>query len=520
MTLSIRARLLIGMVALVSIGLTAAAVVTYEEQRSFLLDRVQQQAQAALVPVGFRLTGQRRGGFGVGEPKPGSGGPAALLAAEARRERKHLPGTPLRAALPPGTFGALLSPTGRVLRRQVFSYGEQAPPEPSLPRHPQLSKPGAPLAMFDLRSSGGTRWRAAAFAIGSEVAVVAIPLTEVEATLGRLVTVELLVGVGVILALVVLGWAVIRLGLRPLERIGRVASEIAGGDLSRRVRPAEGRTEVGRLGSSLNEMLAQIERAFADRSSSEKRLRQFIADASHELRTPLQAIRGYAELFRLGATDDPETLERAMSRIESEAARMGVLVDDLLLLASLDQAPERAPVAVDLAALADQAAQDARVLAPERELTVALRRPAVVLGDADRLRQMVGNLLRNAIIHTPAGSPIELRVTTGENGRVELRVRDHGSGLPPGAGDQVFERFWRAESGRSRGRGGAGLGLAIVRAVATAHGGEVAAANAPGGGAEFTVSLPAFLVEKAPAPGDSQESLSVLTSSSYLPSAQ
>ena len=519
MNTSIRARLLVGMVALVSIGLTAAAVVTYEEQRSFLLDRVQQQAQAALGPVAFRLASSSgRLAGDRADPAAQSG----LLTASARRALRRLPGSPPRADLPPGTFGALLSPAGTVLKRQVFTYGEQGPPEPTLPRHPPLSKRGSRLQMFPVRSSDGTRWRAAAFALpGGEIAVVAIPLTEVEATLGRLVTVELLVGVGVIAALVALGWAVIRLGLRPLGRIGRVASEIAGGDLSRRVQPAGGRTEVGRLGTSLNEMLAQIERAFADRSASEERLRRFIADASHELRTPLQAIRGYAELFRLGATDDRETLARAMSRIESEAARMGVLVDDLLVLAALDQAPEPAPVPVDLAALADQTAQDARVLAPDRELSVDLHRPAIVLGDSDRLRQMLVNLLRNAIIHTPAGTPIELSlVTAGDDRRVELSVRDHGPGLPPDGADQVFERFWRAEGGRSRGRGGAGLGLAIVRAVATAHGGEVAAMNAADGGAEFTVWLPAAPAERAAAPVDSQENLSLLSSSSYLRGSQ
>ncbi len=500
--MSIRARLLVGMVALVAAGLAAAAVVTYEEQRSFLMDRVDQQVKAAIVPVAVRL-----GIDSVRTSDPARRAHHRLLSQPERLTIRRLLGPPPRTNLPPGTFGALLTSSGAVLRRQVFSYGQQASQGPALPRQPPLSRPGLPLRMFAIDSAGGGRWRAAAFGFGADTAIVAVPLSETDATLRRLVTVELLVGLGVIAALVVLGWVVIRLGLRPLERIGRVASEIAGGDLSRRVAPSGGRTEVGRLGSSLNEMLGQIEQAFADRRSSEERLRRFIADASHELRTPLQTIRGYAELFRIGAASDADTLERAMARIEAEATRMGVLVDDLLVLASLDHATERPWATVDLALLAEQAVEDARVLAPDRELTGDVRRPAAVLGDADRLGQMIGNLLRNAIIHTPAGTAIELSVK-GDGDRVRLLVRDHGQGLPAGVGEQVFERFWRADPGRSRGRGGTGLGLAIVRAVALAHGGGVSATDAPGGGAAFAVWLPA-------AASKSQESLSVLSEGSY-----
>jgi two-component system, OmpR family, sensor kinase len=335
-----------------------------------------------------------------------------------------------------------------------------------------------------------------------------VPLREVDDTLHRLVIVEALVGAGVIVALVLLGWVVIRIGLRPLERIGRVASEIAGGDLSRRVAPSDQRTEVGRLGRSLNEMLGQIEQAFSDRRESEDRLRRFLADASHELRTPLASIRGYAELFRIGAADDPATLERAMTRIEAEAARMGVLVEDLLVLAAMDQEPDRQRLPVDLRELAEHAAQDTRVLAPERDVVVSAQEPVAVLGDADQLRQLVSNLMRNAVTHTPPGTRIELSVTS-EHDRAHIQVRDRGPGLPPGAGDQLFDRFWRTEGGRSRGRGGAGLGLAIVQAVARAHGGSVTAGNAADGGAVFDVMLPLTRP-----PQTSQQNLSVLTSDS------
>ena len=397
-----------------------------------------------------------------------------------------------------------------MLRRRVFSYGGTAPPTPKLPTRLPLSRSGTALRIVTVRAGGGSdpRYRAAAFAIGGDTVIVAVPLREVDDTLHRLVVVEALVGAGVIVALVLLGWVVIRLGLRPLVRIGRVASEIAGGDLSRRVTPSDQRTEVGRLGLSLNEMLVQIEQAFSDRRASEDRLRRFLADASHELRTPLASIRGYAELFRIGAVDDPATLERAMGRIEAEATRMGVLVEDLLVLSALDQEPNRPRGPVDLAELAEQAGQDTRVLAPDREIAVTTDGSIVVLGDADQLRQLVSNLMRNAVIHTPEGTPIELTVTA-DDARARIRVRDHGAGVPGDGGEQLFERFWRAEGGRSRGRGGAGLGLAIVQAIAHAHGGTVAAANAPDGGAVFDVLLPRTAV-----PATSQESLSVLTSDS------
>ncbi|HEX3976984.1 MAG TPA: HAMP domain-containing sensor histidine kinase [Solirubrobacteraceae bacterium] len=505
--MSLRTRLLVGMVVLVAAGLTVAAGITYEEQRSFLLDRVDQQVQSGLVPVAFELRlpgirptrapGARRFPFAglLGRRAPGIG----------------------PASLPPGTFGELIGPGSKVLRQRTFTYGEPAPAPPKLPAHPPLSHAGRPLKLFTVHASRGPdiRYRAADFAVeGGNTVVVAVSLRETDDTLHRLVVVEGLVGGGVIVALVLLGWGVIRIGLLPLERIGRVASEIARGDLSRRVSPSDQRTEVGRLGRSLNEMLGQIEQAFRARRQSEDQLRRFLADASHELRTPLASIRGYAELFRLGAADDPATLERAMARIEAEATRMGVLVEDLLSLAALDQAPERPRVPVDLGELAAHATEDARVTAPDRTVRLSVDDPATtVMGDPGQLGQLLANLMRNAAIHTPAGTTIEVEIRR-EGGRAVLEVRDHGPGVPDDAGNQLFERFWRTEGGRSRGKGGAGLGLAIVKAIAVAHGGSVRADNvaaADGGGAVFQVSLPAL----APA-GPSQQSLSLLTPDSYL----
>jgi two-component system OmpR family sensor kinase len=240
-------------------------------------------------------------------------------------------------------------------------------------------------------------------------------------------------------------------------------------------------------------MLDRLEQAFSQRQASEDRLRRFLADASHELRTPLASIRGYAELFRMGAAREPADVEKAMRRIEEEAARMGVLVEDLLILARLDEIAEAPYSDVDLAALAGDAVDDARATAPDRVIALdADGEPGAttVLGDAHQLRQVLGNLLRNALVHTPAGTPVEVAVAADDGG-VRLAVRDHGPGLPNDDPDALFERFWRAEGGRERGKAGAGLGLAIVAAIVDAHGGRVAAGNAPGGGALFAVELPA-----------------------------
>jgi two-component system OmpR family sensor kinase len=472
--LSLRARLLIGLVALVAVGLGVAAIVTYEEQRSFLLTRVDQQVANARLPVSVTL--------GLVHP----GASTSRRVGRARQAPSSFQTS--------GTYAALLNSSGKVIEHHAFSpYGARAPSPPALPAKPPISRFNSRrphLITLDSKSGSGLQYRAAAFAMpGRRVLVIAVPLSEVDQTLQRLIVVEALVGAGVILALTALGWVVIQLGLRPLQRMGRVANEIAHGDLARRVSPDDPRTEVGRLGASLNQMLVQIEQAFAARGESEDRLRRFLSDASHELRTPLASIRGYAELFRLGAANKPEELERVMGRIEAEAARMGVLVENLLLLARLDELPELRLVPVDLREFAEHAAQDTRAVAPERDVRLTAGGPVELLADPEQLRQVLANLTRNAVIHTPAETAIEIDARR-EGDLAVLEVRDHGPGLPLDVGDQVFDRFWRTEGGRSRGRDGAGLGLAIVKAIVQAHHGEVHAGNAPGGGALFRVTLP------------------------------
>ena len=328
-------------------------------------------------------------------------------------------------------------------------------------------------------------------------------LGDVQRTVGRLVLVQVVLGVvGPRSCSACSVTYVVRRSLRPLDEIEQVAEDIAAGDLSRRVPEPDERTEVGRLAGALNGMLARIERAIGEREAaaaaaqdSEERMRRFVADASHELRTPLTSIRGFAELHRQGAVPAGEEADRVMGRIESEARRMNVLVEDLLQLARLDQSRPLTFVPVDLVPLVVDAAYDARAVAPDREFRVETGGAphAVVLGDEIRLRQVLGNLVQNAITHTPAGTPVGVRLST-RPGEIVVEVADHGPGLTEAQAARVFERFYRADPARSRLAGGSGLGLAIVHAIVVAHRGRVEVAPTPGGGATFRVVLPTPLV--------------------------
>jgi two-component system OmpR family sensor kinase len=321
---------------------------------------------------------------------------------------------------------------------------------------------------------------------------VAIPLFEVDQTLKRLVVGEVVVSLVVLGVVAALALWLVRVGLRPLTGIGETAGAIAAGDLSRRVDPANERTEVGRLGLALNAMLAQIEAAFEERRASEERLRRFIADASHELRTPLTSIRGYAELFHRGARSRPKDLAKTMERIEAESARMGVLVDDLLLLARLDQGRPLLREEVDLTGVVTEAIESARAIEPDRPIELEAAGPARVIGDEARLRQVMDNLLDNVRVHTPAATPVRVAVASSPD-HVAISVTDEGPGLSPDVAGRVFERFYRGDPARSRETGGVGLGLSIVSAIVEAHGGSVSVgASAEGPGVRFEVRLPAL----------------------------
>jgi two-component system OmpR family sensor kinase len=464
--MSMRLRLLLAISGFVLVGLLIAGLATYVLLRSFLLDRVDAQLYAARGPVVQRL---QEGGM------PPPGGP---------------PNGTTDQLLPPGTMGEAFR-DGRPIAQPVWllDQGQVHPPAPALPT-PIGATPTGRIFTTGAEGAPSFHYRVLAQSFPSgAVLVVGIPLTDVGDVLNRLLTVEALVAAGVLLGLAALSLWTVRRELRPLERIEETAGAIAAGDLSRRVDVVDPRTEVGRLGLSLNAMLAQIERAFDERRASESRLRRFLADASHELRTPLTSIRGYAELFRRGAGARPEDLATSMRRIEEEAARMGVMVDDLLLLARLDQGRPMELTAVDLSSIASDAVADARTVHAGRQISVDAPDRLEVSGDEARLREVVANLLSNALEYTDGAIDVSVRA---EDGSALLEVADHGPGLTEEQRTHIFEPFYRADPARTRRKSGAGLGLSIVSAILEAHGGAITIVETDGGGATFRVTLPSI----------------------------
>jgi two-component system OmpR family sensor kinase len=446
------------------------AFATYHFLSSFLVDRVDDQLEAATGPA------------------------AAELARTAPRHREgdH------ESFLPDGSYAALVDARGRVRREARLAFDQGAPRPEIRGELIRSQTPGAePKLTTAPAVSGQTEYRLIAERLGDEgTVVVALPLTEVRATQRRLLLIGGVVSGLVIVAIGVAAYWLTRRELRPLERMAERSGAIAAGDLSQRVEPDDPRTEVGRLGGALNAMLAEIERAFAElerafaeRVAAEERLREFVADASHELRTPVTSIRGYAELFRRGAGDRPADLANVMRRIEEAGERMGELVEELLLLAQLDQGLplERQPV--DVSAVVAAAVDAARAADPERPIDVDSQSPLAVLGTESRIRQVVDNLLTNARVHTPAGTPVHVRLAA-EDGKAVLEVADEGPGVPAEEADRIFERFYRTDRSRTRNQGGVGLGLAIVRSVVEAHGGAIGYHAHPGGGSVFHTVLP------------------------------
>jgi two-component system OmpR family sensor kinase len=335
------------------------------------------------------------------------------------------------------------------------------------------------------------------------VVALGLSLSEADATWKRLVVVEVVVVATVMVALGLLAHWLVRASLRPLDHMAETADRIAEGDLSQRVDDDDTRTEVGRLGHAFNTMVEAIEAAFAQRQQSEDRLRRFVADASHELRTPLTSIRGYAELYRRGAAEEPEELALILRRIEEESERMAVLVEDLMLLARLDQGRPLEQAHLSLSRVVADAVADARAVQPERPISLDDPPDVEVVGDEGRLRQVVGNLLANALTHTPAETPVDLTLER-RGDMCRLAVIDHGVGIPPADVDRMFERFARLDTSRARkqkpgvspsravrgGGTGTGLGLPIARAIVNAHHGELRHEPTPGGGTTFVVILP------------------------------
>ena len=458
-----RVRLIALLVSLLLVALMLTGITTSVLMRRQLMDSTDRDLRVAAVPTAAQVLNQYRG----------------------HRAEEGIP----------TNYTVKFMQTDGSLFLEVSPIGEQL--RPNIPN----------LALNDRRLAGGAftvssvkgemRWRVlpGAFADGSGTFAVAVPLRGVDTTVQRMLDFTVLIGLVVIASCALIGWYGVRRAFRPLTQIEDTAAAIAAGDLTRRIPEPAAQDEVASLSRSLNAMLSQIEQSFAVREASEERMRQFVADASHELRTPLAAVRGYAELYRQGAVTRPEDITSTMRRIEDESIRMGGLVNDLLILTRLDRQRPLARGPVDLTVLAADAVQDARALDPDRRVRLlglnGDLRPTTIEGDEAKLRQVVTNLVGNAVNHTPEGTDIEIAVGAGSPGHARLEVRDHGKGVDPVKARKVFERFYRADSSRVRGNGGGnGLGLAIVAAIVGAHDGQVGVAATPGGGATFVVDLP------------------------------
>jgi two-component system OmpR family sensor kinase len=470
--MSLRLRLLLTLAPLFIIGLAAADAGTYAAVQNTLLQGVDQQ----LVNIQPGVTNVLLHAGDQGPQGPDGFGQAY--------------------AFPAGTYGELID-SSSVLAVGYLYGGSLA----SSTSHPTFPSDIAKHSGETLTVAGSGTWHSYRVSVtpvaNTQVAglesVVAVPLDGVDGvdnTLSTLLLFEIAISSGITVLVLLATFLLVRRGMRPLERMGATARSIAATGLGSRVSPSTERTEVGRLGLALNEMLGQIERAFAEREVVEQRLRHFVSDASHELRTPLTSMRGYAELLQRNPDMSREDVLLAVRRIEDETRRMGLLVDDLLLLARLDQRRplDRAPV--DLTSMINDAVSDARAADPGRSVVARIATPVVVTGDDLRLRQAVANLVRNALVHTPAGSPVEVTLQS-ENAHAEIDIIDHGPGVPEAQRQRIFERFHRADPLRSRDQGGSGLGLSIAAAVVNAHGGQISVQDTPGGGATFRIELPA-----------------------------
>jgi two-component system OmpR family sensor kinase len=497
---SLRARLTLGLIILAAIGVVTVDVVNYTSLRNFLLDRADQSLRNANYTVATDL-----------EEIVQQGPPQGSVDAATVRSNIYnaIPG--LAGAIP-GNCVQVRTPGNAIVGSRCLSQYQQnaLPPGPVFPVRihvPQKGDINGDRVSYITvpASKGGGHYRVQLSldaSMGGYYLLLATPLTGLDSTLHRLLVIELLVSAAVLIGLAVLGLWVVRLGLRPLESIGRTATAIADGDLSQRVEQTNEKTEIGRLGRVLNTMLGQIEAAFQSREAalqareeSELKLRRFVADASHELRTPVAAVRAYAELFSRGAAGHPDDLERAMLGVTQASERMSALVDELFLLAHLDEGRELEREAVDLESVVAESVEVTRALEPERPLTVETR-PTLVTGDRSRLRQLVDNLLANVRAHTPPGTPVTVTLEHA-GGNAVLSVADSGPGIDAAAVGHVFERFYRADATQASGVAGSGLGLAIVAALADAHGGAASVSSEPGMGATFTITLP---LAPAPAP--------------------
>ena len=476
-------RLTLGVVLLSAMGFAASDIAAQTLLRSYLT----QQVDSELLSVaGGSLPQVDRAGIAheasEGEVEKSSEGDDKKVAPVAPAPLQRVPTSTSVTLI--GPAGVVLGQIGGDLNStEITSYLQSITPAQVIAKENQPFTIEAPESDF--------RVIAQPLPSGLGFVVVARSFEDVDRTLQRLQGLFVLIGFAMILFIALASRKVIRVGLRPLTTVEATAERIAEGDLTARLPDLKPNTEVGRLVSTLNTMLGRIEESFAARVESESKLRRFVADASHELRTPITAIRGFAELHRQGAVTGEEKTKELLGRIESESKRMGSLVEDLLLLARLDQSREMKSEPVNLSKLVSEAVESARVAGPLHKINYQNPIEGIyALGDNDRIHQVVANLLANARTHTPAGTVIDVLVNQSEDG-VQIRISDNGPGLGDKDQARIFERFYRADSSRVRTDGeGTGLGLSIVDAVMRAHAGEVSVESKLGEGATFTLFFP------------------------------
>ena len=515
--MTLRSRLVVALVALATVGLAIFGVTTYSLYRRSQEHQLDQQLESVVGNQGFRVardyvSDDTACSETVGDTDDATTGTTTANGSSQGQPGQGFPGNP-NGGPPGGTldgYTELRSADGTVLTCQDALSDTSRPDLAD-----DLTAPTKGNRFLTVGStSGGGEWRVLVTRVDVQripnvgfpgqsttssgdrdrreqvdggTVIIAVRTSGIQASMDRLLRIELFSALALLTALGFGSWFILRGGLRPLEEMAESAATITAGDLSQRVDQADERTEVGQLGLALNTMLDGIEVSFQERDATERRLRQFLSDASHELRTPLTSIQGFAELFRLDANQGRVDVDVMFRRIEQESARMKTLVEDLLLLARLDETRPAEAEPVDLSVLAADACTDAVGLAPDRQVTLDAPYPTVVRGDTDHLRQAISNLVTNAVKHTPAGTPIEV-ATKASGDRATVTVRDHGTGLDEAALAHVFDRFWQADSARVG--AGSGLGLSIVAGIAEEHGGTAKVANAIDGGAIFTIDIP------------------------------
>ena len=468
---TLKNRLVLGVSLLAALGFLVSGILAQSAYRTFLMQEVDSQLTTIVESSLLRLD---RAGI---EAEEGAD------AGRPFRPLEPLRGVPTAAVITLIDFqGQILGSVGGDLSASKI--------EIALDRVLDRDTYGVPFTF----ESGNSHYRVLALELPSRVGIViaSISLEDVDDSIARLQYLMLLIGVATMILIIVLSRRAITISLKPLAAVESTAEAIAEGNLSARLPIAKPETEVGRLVGSLNQMLTRIEDSFAVRVKSEEKLRRFVADASHELRTPLTAIRGFAELHRQGAVTGEEKTRELIGRIEDESIRMGTLVEDLLLLARLDQSPEIEREPVNLNELIHSASESARASSPEHQISLVLPEEELfILGDRNRIFQVVANLLENARNHTPAGSSIQVSLTESED-EIKIEVADNGPGIEKHDLERIFERFYRADSSRTRTRKseGSGLGLSIVKAVMQAHGGDVTVDSTMGVGSTFTLHFP------------------------------